>query len=223
MNNLTLLIPAKEEAESLPLVLKELEKYNCRKLVVMSKEDKDTIKAIEDYSCEKLYQKKNGYGAALIEGIEHIETEYLCIFNADGSFNPIYLNEMLNMSKSNYDFIFSSRYSLGGKTEDDTILTFVGNKIFTLLGNIFFKLSIGDILYTFVLGRTKSFKKLNLKKVDFRICVELPIKANRSSMRYTNMGSHERRRFKGFKKVNEFKDGFLILVELINLFISRKP
>ena len=37
---------------------------------------------------EIIFQKGKGYGNALIEGINLINTEYLCIFNADGSFNP---------------------------------------------------------------------------------------------------------------------------------------
>ena len=222
MNNLTLLIPAKEEAESLPLVLKELEKYNCRKLVVMSKEDKETIKAIEDYSCEKLYQKKNGYGAALIEGIEHIETEYLCIFNADGSFNPKELSIMLNKIKVNkLDLVFGSRYEKEGGSEDDTIITSIGNYFFTKLGKILFKLNITDILYTYVMGKTSKVRNLSLISKDFSFCVELPIKAKRKGYKLINSKAYERLRIGGRKKVNPFKDGLIILIYLIRLFFIR--
>ena len=41
MSELTLLIPANKEAESLPIFLKELEIYNYKKLVVLQSEDKD--------------------------------------------------------------------------------------------------------------------------------------------------------------------------------------
>ena len=221
MNNLTLLIPAKQESGSLPIVLEELKKYDCKKLIVLDKDDTETIDSIASFDCEILYQNNKGYGSALVEGINKIKTDYLCIFNADGSFNPIYLKEMLNACSLNNDFVFSSRYTLGGKTDDDTFLTSIGNKIFTTIGNIFFKLNIDDILYTFVMGKTNSFKSLELKNFDFRLCVELPIKAKRKIKRFTNMGSHERKRFKGFKKVSEFKDGFLILLELLRLFIKR--
>ena len=57
MNNLTLLIPAKHESGSLPLVLNELKIYNLKILIVMEKEDKETIDAIKDYDVEILYQK----------------------------------------------------------------------------------------------------------------------------------------------------------------------
>ena len=37
MNDLTLIIPAKFEKESLPTVLKELKKYNVKTLVILEK------------------------------------------------------------------------------------------------------------------------------------------------------------------------------------------
>ena len=43
-------------------------------------------------------------------------------------------------------------------SEDDTLLTYIGNKIFTYIGRIFFNLNITDILYTFVLGKLRSVK-----------------------------------------------------------------
>ena len=49
--------------------------------------------------------------------------------------------------------------------------------------------------------------------------MELPILAKRAKMKVENLGSFERKRFKG-KKVNEFKDGFLILIEMIKLFLK---
>ena len=75
MKNLTLVIPAKKESESLPLVMDELQKYNCKKLIVLSKSDIETINSIKSYNCEILLQKNEGYGAAIIEGINKADTE----------------------------------------------------------------------------------------------------------------------------------------------------
>ena len=46
MNDLTLIIPAKNEAESLPVVLNELKKYNYKIDVILHATDIDTIEAI---------------------------------------------------------------------------------------------------------------------------------------------------------------------------------
>ena len=41
-------------------------------------------------------------------------------------------------------------------------------------------------------------------------------------MSYTSLPSYEKKRIAGKKKVNAFKDGFLILLEMIKLFIIFK-
>ena len=57
MENLTLIIPAKKEKESLSKVLDELEPYNFRIVIVLEKEDIETIEAANNKNCEILYQK----------------------------------------------------------------------------------------------------------------------------------------------------------------------
>lgn len=220
MKKLTLVIPAKNEEYSLPKVLEEIKYINCQKFIVLSKSDTETIRSVKKYKCRIIKQKSNGYGNALIEGINNVKTDYLCIFNADGSFDPKYLKIMLNKASLNKSFIFASRYIRGGGSKDDSFLTFIGNKIFTFIGKLFFNLKISDILYTYVLGETKKFKKLKLNKKDFSICVEIPIKVKINNFKYQSIGSFERKRLGGIKKVNELIDGFLILIELVKNYIS---
>jgi len=215
MAKLTLIIPAKNEAESLPKVLSELKDCGFKIIVIVEESDKDTIESIKNFECEIVYQPDKGYGNALIEGINNVVSDYLCIFNADGSFDPKYLDQMLKCSENEIDFVFASRYMDGGGSDDDTFLTKIGNYFFSTFGKIFFSLKISDILFTFVLGKTESFKKLNLQSNDFCLCVEMPIKAKKLKMNMIDIPSFERSRIAGKKKVNEFRDGFKILAYMI--------
>jgi glycosyltransferase involved in cell wall biosynthesis len=216
MKNLTLIIPAKEESKSLPLVLDELKKFECKINVILHNTDIATIKSIKNYDVNIIFQKNFGYGDALIEGINTCNTKFFCIFNADGSFNPKELDKMYqSMNFDKLDFLFASRYQNNSGSEDDTIITFIGNYLFTFIGKIFFKLNITDILYTFVMGRTDKVRQLNLSEKKFAFCVELPIKAKRLNMNIMSCSSYERRRIAGIKKVNAFKDGFEILIYMI--------
>ena len=221
MEHLTLIIPAKNEKESLPNVLSELKKYNLKIIVVLEKEDLDTINSIKEYDCKILHQVNKGYGDALMQGLRNVKTNFFCFFNADGSFNPNELKNMYNLAiKRNADFIFGSRYMSGALSQDDTIITFLGNKIFTFIGKFFFSLQISDILYTFVLGDTQKANNLQLKEKSFSFCVELPILAKKSKHKLISVPSHERARIAGKKKVNEFKDGFLILINMIKIYFK---
>ena len=92
MSDLTLVIPAKHESESLPLFLEELKDYKFKKLIVLEENDLKTINVIKNFPDIKiLFQKKNGYGSAIVEGIKIVDTNFFCIINADGSMNPIYV------------------------------------------------------------------------------------------------------------------------------------
>ena len=222
MDDLTLVIPAKNEKESLPMVMQELQEYNLKIIIVLEESDRETIESINKFNCQILFQKNKGYGDALIQGIQSVETKYFCIFNADGSFNPSEIKYMLSyIVNDNYDFVFGSRYQKNSGSEDDTLVTLVGNYIFTAMGNIFFKLNITDILYTFVIGKTVDVKSLNLSKKDFSFCIELPIKAKRNNKKIISFGCYERKRIAGIKKVNALKDGFLILFSMIKFFFKR--
>ena len=221
MSDLTLIIPAKNEKDSLPKVLDELKKFNFKKNIILEASDKLTIEAIKAYDCKIIYQDSKGYGDALKKGIETVDTEFLCIFNADGSFDPKELNLMIkNIKDDKSDFVFATRYEKNCGSEDDTFITFIGNYIFTFLGKIFFRLEITDILYTYVMARTSCMKKLRLTAKDFSFCVELPIKAKRAGYKICTSKSFERSRIAGKKKVNAFRDGLKILFSMIKLFFK---
>jgi glycosyltransferase involved in cell wall biosynthesis len=221
MKDLTLIIPAKNESESLPKVLYELKNFDCKILVSLQKNDKETIAAIKYFNVEIYTQNGKGYGNSLVEGINNCKTNYFCIFNADGSFEANDLYEMYKLIQDK-DFVYTSRYLQGGNSDDDTIITLVGNKIFSFLGKLLFSLNISDMLYTYLMGRTNSFNKLKINSSDFRFCVELPIKMHLAGMKYTSIPSKEKKRIAGKKKVNAFKDGFLILAEMLKLFFNNK-
>ena len=219
MTNLSIIIPAKNEPESLPSVLDQFKNLGHEVNVVLESEDKTTINSIKEKKCNIIYQKKNGYGNAIIEGIYQAKTKYFCIFNADGSFEVSEIDLMLKkIETDNLDIVFGSRYEKNGYSEDDTIVTLLGNKIFTLIGRIFFSLKITDILYTFVLGKTEEVKNLSLIQKDFRFCVELPIKAMKKGYKLSTIPSYEKKRIGGIKKVNAPKDGLLILLQMIYLY-----
>lgn len=224
MQDLTLVIPAKHESESLPIFLKEINQFPCKKIIVLDRNDLKTIDVIKNFNeIEILFQKKMGYGSALIEGIDSVNTTFFCIINADGSMNPSYLSSMLEKVKNNHlDFLFASRYEKpDGGSDDDNLITSIGNFFFTSIGNLFFSLNISDILFTYVLGKKEIFKNLKITSEDFTFCVELPIKAKRHRAKYQTMPSYERNRIGGLKKVNALKDGLLILFKMVKMFFIR--
>ena len=222
MKNLTLVIPAKNESESLPLVMEELKSYECKKLVILSKGDELTYNSIKNYECSIEYQTKSGYGNAIIEGINKVESEYLSIFYADGSTDPKDLNKMMQkLNNQNLDFVFGSRYIKDGSTEDDGIITSIGNAIFTFTCNLLFNFKTSDVLFTYIVGKTSSFKELKLTRNDFTLCIEIFLNAKKNNNKVSEVPCEERKRFGGKKKVNEIVDGFKILIYILFSFLKK--
>ena len=159
MDNLTLIIPAKNEKESLPSVLKELDKFNLKIFVILEKTDTETIEAIQNFNCKLIYQTHRGYGNALIEGIHNVTSKYFCIFDGDNSFNPKSILEMSEEVNNGADFVFGTRYLNNTKSDDDTLITKFGNFFVTKLVSILFNINTSDVLFFYVLGKKENVNK----------------------------------------------------------------
>jgi glycosyltransferase involved in cell wall biosynthesis len=221
MEDLTVIIPAKDEPDSLPSVIKEIRDLKLNYFIIVEKNDLKTINVIDDKK-NILYQTNQGFGDSIILGINKVKTKYFSIIFADGSTNPNELSLLANhLKKTDSDFVFGSRYSKNASSEDDTITTYFGNKIFSLLGKLFFGLKISDILFTYVFGKTDKARNLNLKSRDFGICVELPIFANKLGYKITDYPCHERQRLYGKKKINALIDGYKILIKMLKIYINK--
>ena len=87
MKDLTVVIPAKDEAKSIVRVIKQIKALKLNYIIVVAKNDFQTISAIRDKK-KIVYQKSKGFGDALLTGLKKIKTNYFSIIFADGSTNP---------------------------------------------------------------------------------------------------------------------------------------
>jgi len=211
----------------LPIILNRikdtLQSYDYEIIIVKAiNDDSDlNVNLSEFFDIRVIEQKKAGYGAALKEGFKNSTKENLCIFNADGSFETKDLLRLIEKIKDKNDFVFCSRYLKNAGSDDDNITTLVGNYVFSFFGRLFFNLKLSDILFTFFIAKTNKINSLNLTSDDFGICVEIPIKMNRSNFSYNEIPSFEYKRMFGKKNVNEFKDGLFILFKMVKLYFQR--
>ena len=220
MQKINLIIPSKEKIEHLYKIISPLLRRKEINKIILVLNEKNKKKFIKNKKLKIIVQKKSGYGSAIKEGFKISKSKFSCIFNADGSFNANDLPSMIKLTKQN-DFIYASRYMKGAGSEDDTMITLIGNFVFSLMGRVLLNVKLSDILYTFVLCNTKKFNKLNIVSYDFRFCIELPYKVSQNKFTYTELKSKEFKRKFGEKNVNELVDGFLILIEVLRCFLKR--
>ena len=196
MKNITLIIPAKNEPNALPLVLTEIKELNLdvQIIIILDKNDLETINAAKKFDCEIIFQTKKGYGNAIIEGIKNSQTKYSCIFYADGSTDPKYISQMINkISTHKLDLVFGSRYEKNAYSLDDDFITRVGNFFFYFFRKFFNEAKNFRFTFTYIIGKTECFKNMNLSCNDYSLCVEIPFKTKKLGFKYSTHPCIERK------------------------------
>jgi len=220
---ITAQIAALNEEESLPLVFKEMPVGIIDEVLVIDGHSTDRTREVAEAMGARvlLQPKKKGFGDAHKFGFKNARGEVIVIINADGSMNPAEIPSLVKKIEEGYDLVLGSRYLPGGSSEDDTIIRFIGNKIFTFLTNLLFRAHFSDSLYFFIAGRRDKLLSLDLRSDDFALCIELIVKARRAGFKICDVPCRERRRFAGKSKVNAFKDGFKILWQMIKWALGK--
>lgn len=211
----TLLIPTLNEEGCIGRVLKEVPREVVDEIVVIDGHSKDRTaqEAKEQLRPEDKFivQQSKGYGAAFLEGFEVATGDVLIMMDADGSHNPADIPKLVEKVRRGGEYVMASRYASGGHSEDDTIIRWFGNRLFTLLTNVIHGTRVTDSLYLFTAVTRDGLKKLHLTSPGFEFCTEIVVKAHRAGLKFEEVPAIERVRYAGKSKVNAFWHGLKIL------------
>lgn len=154
MNNqteLSIVIPAYNEAENLKIILPDLVEFvrkNNWHLIITNDGSKDNTKEIlESYKDSNVltivnHKLNKGYGAAIKSGIEACNTEYLITIDADGQHQKEDVEKLFHLiKKTDADMIVGSRKG----NKDATIARGIGKSIIRFIANLLLKIPIYDI------------------------------------------------------------------------------
>lgn len=219
----SLIIPTKNEEGAIGRVLKEVPKKLINEIIVIdghsedntAKEAKTQLRPQKD---KFILQKKEGFGSALLEAFKIAKGDVVVIMDGDGSQNPKDIPAFLKKIKEGYTYVMGSRYGRGGRSDDDTLIRFIGNRALTFLTNLIHNTKVSDSLYLFVAITSRDLKKLHLSSSGIEICVEIPIKAHKAGLKFTEIPVVERVRFAGESKVNAFFTGLKILGMILHKY-----
>ena len=214
----TVIIPTLNEIDCIKNVLEELIKFTDGEILVVDGNSTDgTPELVKDLGIKVITQDGKGYGDAMKTGLNHANGDIIIPFDADGSYDPKDISNLVEQIDDNNDVVFGSRYLPQSGSHDDTIIRYIGNWFFTFLLNIIHGVKISDSLFLYVAAKKEVFKSINMVSSGFEFCIEFPIKMKKAGFNYKEIPSFERKRIGGKSTVNAFFDGSRILWYLIKL------
>lgn len=203
------IIPALNEQESLPLVLRDLPRVACVIVVDNGSTDR-TAQVAMDGGAVVVAEKRRGYGAACLRGLaemrrrvqeERLVVRTVVFIDADYSDHPSELSDVIApILEGRADMVIGSR--LAGQAEPGAMppQSVYGNKLACFLMRVLFGVRYTD-LGPFRAIQADALEQLEMCDTNFGWTVEMQIKAARHRLRITEVPVSYRRRI-GVSKIS---------------------
>lgn len=228
LSDLTIIIPAYNEQDSLPLIIEDWFSY-CEndgvKLIIVDDGSSDQTGAFLDALPTKnfltvLHHKVNkGYGAAIKTGIKNTDTKYLVTIDADGQHTTESVNELhAYMLKTDSDLIIGARQNAAGASLRNLGKTLIRALSRILLPNKITDLNSGLKMYQTELA--KRFIAVCPDSMAFSDIITLTFIAERCKVMELPITINPR--MGGKSKIN-LNTAFETILEIVNIVIFFNP
>ncbi len=189
--NLNVVIPAYNEAESLPHTLTDLHKALTdasipHEIIIVNDHSTDnTVDIVKELSIKvptvHLIDNpySNGFGFTVRAGLEACKGDCIAIMMADMSDSPADLVRFYQeMVASGVDCVFGSRFTKGATVRDYPRIKLMLNRVANNLVRIVFGIKYNDVTNAFKLYRRSTIEGLKpFLSPQFNLTLELPLKA----------------------------------------------
>jgi glycosyltransferase involved in cell wall biosynthesis len=228
---LSVIMPAYNEAATVETALRRVRAVPLRlEIIVVNDASTDGTRAILEEAAKQglvdrviHHDENRGKGAAIRTGIMVATGEVVVVQDADLEYDPADLpNLLLPIRAREADAVYGSRFQ-GGPHRVLYFWHFVGNRVLTLLSNMFTNLNLTDLETCYKLVRTDLLKRLPLSSNRFGFEVEITARLAQARARIWEMPiSYSGRTYAEGKKIT-WRDGFAALIHIIryNLFAPR--
>ena len=236
---LSVVIPAYNEAESLPETITQIHaallNYNIPNeiLVINDNSSDNTLEILsgleKDFDTLRYITNKgpNGFGYAIRKGLENFTGDIVAIMMADLSDSVddlvTYYHTLLNKK---VDAVFGSRFIKGGNTIDYPRLKKIINRISNFIIRIIFRLKYNDTTNAFKMYRKETIEGLKpFLSPHFNLTIELPLKVIIRGYSYAVVPNSwkNRKHGKSNLKIREMGSRyfFILLYCLIEKYFSK--
>jgi glycosyltransferase involved in cell wall biosynthesis len=228
---LSVIVPAYNESATVEVALRRIREVALRlEIIAVNDASNDGTGTILDRLVEKglvdrvvHHDKNRGKGAAIRSGIAVATGDAVVVQDADLEYDPQDLPALLLPIRSRQaDAVYGSRFQ-GGPHRVLYFWHFVGNRVLTLLSNMFTNLNLTDLETCYKLVRTGLIKRLPLSSNRFGFEVEITARLAQARARIWEIPiSYSGRTYEEGKKIT-WRDGVAALFHILryNLFVPR--
>lgn len=220
----SLIIPARNEAQNLPWVLERIPD-GVDEVILVDGFSTDATLAMAEFcrpTIRVVTQKRAGKGAALLAGFEAAESDYVVMIDADGSMDPAEIPRFIWFLDHGFDFVKGSRFVAGGTSLDITRLRRLGNWGLMQLARMKFGTQLTDLCYGFCAFHRRWLPSLGLQGSGFEIETEMTLQAVTAGLRIAEVPSIESPRRSGQSNLRTFRDGWRVLRTIMSTAPQRQ-
>ena len=170
------------------------------------------------------HDRNRGKGAALQTGFQHATGHIVAIQDADLEYDPADLKRMvIPIANNKADVVLGSRFASGRAHRVLYFWHYLGNKILTLLSNMFSDLNLTDMECCYKVFRREIIQKIEIRESRFGVEPELVAKVAQMRVRIFEMGvSYSGRTYEEGKKIG-YRDGFRALYCIFHYNARKAP
>jgi glycosyltransferase involved in cell wall biosynthesis len=226
-------VPTRNEARNLEIVLPAIAavRPTVHEIIVVDGDSTDgTVETAKRVlpSVRVIKQTRKGKGNAMACGFAAATGDVLVMFDADGSADPSEIPAFVSALVAGADFAKGSRFTLGGGSDDITLLRKTGNAGLNGVANALFGTSYTDLCYGYNALWADLLPVLDLPSIDapapaegmlwgdgFEIETVLNCRVAAAGLKITEVPSIERQRVFGDTNLRTFADGARVLRTLL--------